>query len=408
MTDWQTFGLRQAAGLSGRTKVVELPPFLQDLADGGLAAAAQPLLGISDGTGIRPQLFSLGGRGAPTAPIVEAANEFLSGLDEAQQGRVLLPLDSEDRRLWFNIHPNVFRHGLLLEDLDDGRRQAAMKVMATTLSSRGFQQARDIMRLNGLLIEITKRADEFGEWPYWFSLFGNPSADQPWAWQIDGHHLNLNCLVIGDQMVLTPSFMGSEPCRVASGRLAGTEVLVPEERSGLDLIRSLDDDQLATAVLRPSIEPGELPTDLKDPVDGRMQAGAFKDNAVIAPDGVRGDAMTEAQRRLLANLIGTYVGWARNDHAEVRMNEASAHLDETSFCWMGSTGDNGPFYYRVQSPVVLIEFDHHPGVVFDNLVPTQNHIHSILRTPNGGDYGADLLRQHYERFDHSDGHHHPR
>ena len=86
------------------------------------------------------------------------------------------------------------------------------------------------------------------------------------------------------------------------------------------------------------------------------------------------------------------------------MNEVEAHLDETSFVWMGSTIDE-PFYYRVHSPVVLIEFDHHPGVVFDNATPSRNHIHTIVRTPNGGDYGADLLRQHHERYDHSQGTH---
>ena len=83
------------------------------------------------------------------------------------------------------------------------------------------------------------------------------------------------------------------------------------------------------------------------------------------------------------------------------MREVEAHLDETYFAWMGSTDAEGPFYYRVQSPVVLIEFDHHPGVVFDNRVPSRNHIHTVVRTPNAGDYGVDLLRQHHDRFDHT-------
>jgi hypothetical protein len=77
-----------------------------------------------------------------------------------------------------------------------------------------------------------------------------------------------------------------------------------------------------------------------------------------------------------------------------------AHLDETWFSWYGGTGEESPFYYRVHSPVILIEFDHHPGVAFDNEVPTRNHVHTVVRTPHGGDYGADLLRQHHERFDH--------
>jgi hypothetical protein len=87
------------------------------------------------------------------------------------------------------------------------------------------------------------------------------------------------------------------------------------------------------------------------------------------------------------------------------MSEVDQHLDETYFAWMGAVADDGPFYYRVHSPVVLIEFDHHPGVAFDNVMPSRNHIHTIIRTPNGGDYGLDLLRQHHERYDHSTGIH---
>jgi hypothetical protein len=91
------------------------------------------------------------------------------------------------------------------------------------------------MRLNQLLVDLSDRPDEFGEWPYFVSIFGDPTRSEPWAWQVDGHHLCLNCTVIGDQMVLTPTFMGSEPCHVYAGPFAGTTVFAAEERAGLDL-----------------------------------------------------------------------------------------------------------------------------------------------------------------------------
>jgi len=87
------------------------------------------------------------------------------------------------------------------------------------------------------------------------------------------------------------------------------------------------------------------------------------------------------------------------------MDEVAGHVDETWFSWYGGFDDHAPFYYRVHSPVILIEFDHHPGVVFDNEVPSRHHVHTVVRTPNGGDYGADLLAQHHEQFDHRTGHH---
>lgn len=408
MKDWTGLGLRGLPPMSARSKPAAFPPFLQPVLDAAAASTAEPLVGITTDGRARGGLFPLHATGVSTAPIVEAAQDFLAKLDARQRVKVLFDLDADERRLWFNIHPNVFRHGLILEDLAPAQRKAALRLMETTLSARGFAQARDIMRINALLIEVTGKAGDYGEWPYFVTLFGSPSADAPWGWQIDGHHLNLNFFVLGDQLVFTPSFMGSEPCRIAHGPLAGTEVFVPEARAGLALVRSLDAAQTGKAVLRASILPDDLPPELKHPVDGRTAAGAFKDNAVISYAGVRGDALSGAQRRLLIKLVGTYVGWARDGHAAVKMTEVESHLDETHFAWMGATGDQGPFYYRVQSPVVLIEFDHHPGIVFDNLEPSHHHVHTIIRTPNGGDYGADLLRQHHERFDHSSGHHVPR
>jgi hypothetical protein len=118
--------------------------------------------------------------------------------------------------------------------------------------------------------------------------------------------------------------------------------------------------------------------------------------------------MTDPQRRILLALASTYVGWSEDDHAAVKITEVAAHLDETWFSWYGGTADDSPFYYRVHSPVILIEFDHHPGVAFDNEVPTRHHVHTVVRTPHGGDYGTDLLREHHERFDHRHGDHRPR
>lgn len=405
MKDWTEFGLRGLPPMSARTRPTSYPPFLQPMLDRAVKLTSEPLAGISTDGRIRRGLFPLRATGVSTAPILDAAQSFLATLDAKQREKVLLDLEAEERRLWFNIHPNFFRHGLILEDLDTTQRKAALRLMETTLSARGFAQARDIMRINALLIEVTGKQGDYGEWPYFVTLFGMPSPDAPWGWQIDGHHVNLNFFVLGDQLVFTPSFMGSEPCRVANGPLAGTEVFVPETRSGLALIRSLDAGQSGKAVLSASILPEDLPPEHKHGNDGQMAAGAFKDNAVVPYAGVRADALSDTQRRLLLNLVGAYVHWARDGHASVKMSEVEAHLDETYFAWMGATGDDGPFYYRVQSPVVLIEFDHHAGVVFDNLAPTHHHVHTVIRTPNGGDYGADLLRQHHERYDHSSGRH---
>ena len=118
--------------------------------------------------------------------------------------------------MWINVHMNHFRHGLLLEDLAPPVRQLALGILRATLSARGYHQARSIMRLNELLAELTGDHEAFGEWPYFLSIFGTPSGDEPWGWQIDGHHLCVNTVVFDGRIVMTPAFMGAEPRRVAA------------------------------------------------------------------------------------------------------------------------------------------------------------------------------------------------
>ena len=165
-------------------------------------------------------------------------------------------------------------------------------------------------------------------------------------------------------------------------------------------MRSLSAEQAGRAILFPSIISTDLPPERTVPIDGQMMACAFQDNRRMEYEGLRADAMTDGQRALLQDLIETYVGRLHDGHAQLEMDAVVRHLDETHFCWMGGTDDLSPFYYKVQSPVILIEFDHEPGVVFANNEPTRHHVHTIVRTPNGNDYGADLLRQHYEQSPH--------
>jgi hypothetical protein len=180
--------------------LTEYSPISAALLEARLPGVSDPHVGITtDGSPVE-RVAATKATGVSTAPIVEAAQAFLRQLTAEQRATVSFPLGATEQRLWLNMHPNYLRHGLMLEDLGADSRAAAMALMAACLSDRGFEQARDVMRVNGLLIEITNSVDEFGEWPYWISFFGEPSTTEPWAWQIDGHHLNLNVFVLGDQI----------------------------------------------------------------------------------------------------------------------------------------------------------------------------------------------------------------
>jgi hypothetical protein len=289
----------------------------------------------------------------------------------------------------------------MLDELGEEQRAAALRLVEHTLSARGYRTARDIMRLNHTIGELTNDWDAFGEYVYFISLFGQPSADEPWGWQIDGHHLIVNCFVLGDQVVLTPMFMGSEPVVAETGRYHGTAVLQEEQGAALELIQALNASQRETAILEhlDGLPPERLGS------DKRIHAAAFRDNLLVPYEGIAATELSAGQRELLLRLADVYTGRLRPGHAEVWLESVRHHIDRTHFLWVGGTEPDAVFYYRIQSPVVLIEFDHQPGICFDVDQPTRLHIHTVTRTPNGNDYGRDYLRQHHARFAHVNGQH---
>jgi Protein of unknown function (DUF3500) len=353
---------------------------LQDLFATWRQSLQQPFKGLTATGEVEPELFPSRATGASTRPLLVAANDFLASLDTRQRAAVSFPVASEVWRHWSNIHRNVMRHGLCFAELSDRQLDLAYSIMRVALGTRAYETARNAMRLNEHLAELTGLPDEFGEFFYWIGIFGTPSSDAPWGFQIDGHHCNINCFVLGDQMVLTPMLLGSEPVTAISGKYKGTTVLREEEAQGWAFMNSLTPEQRTKATIGYDL-----------PFDGF--ASGFKDNVVIPYDGLRVADMTPAQRALLADLIKLYTDRLPAAHAKVRFDEVSQHLGETIFAWIGQFDPVAPFYYRIYSPVIFIEFYHQPGVALPNTGYNRRHAHALVRTPNGNDYGRALLRQ---------------
>ena len=381
------FGLRERPPTPA-VRPFDLPPRMMPMLDRAKAGLAEPFRGIATNGEIVPGLCAINQTGVSLAPLLETARSFLSALTAEQRGLVTFEIGDEAWRKWSNIHPWLMRHGICLADLDGHQREAALALMRQAMSAAGYQSARDIMRLNEHALEITGKPEEYSEWFYWISLFGKPAPDAAWGWQIDGHHLNVNCFVLGDQLVLTPNFMGSEPVPARFGKYKGTRVLAAEEEQGSALMRALSSEERGRATISKDL-PSELFT------------AAFNDNRRIDPAGIRYDELSAEGRERLETLLATYVGRIRPGHAEIRYAEVKRHLRDTHFAWVGPFDDASPFYYRILSPVILVEFDHQSGIIYNNDTPSRDHIHTVVRTPNGNDYGKDLLRQHYAEHDHS-------
>jgi Protein of unknown function (DUF3500) len=358
------------------------PEGLQRYVERARASLAEPFVGLTTDGQVVPGLFRIEPTGVSAQPLADAALALLEALSAEQRSAACFPIDSREWRAWSNISPYLLRHGVCLESLHETQRDLALALVRESLSQAGYATARDVMRLNETIAELTGRFHEYGEWLYWLSVFGTPSASEPWGWQIDGHHLILNCFVLGDQVVMAPQFMGSEPVYAEQGNYAGTRVFELEEASGFSFMRSLSADQQARATIGM-----QLPMD--------AVATAPHDNLQLPYAGIGFSELTSGQQTALLELIQVYVGRLRPGHAEVKLAEVKQRLAETWFAWIGACDEDAVFYYRIHSPVVLIEFDHQVGIALDNDVPSRNHVHTLIRTPNGNDYGHDLLRQHY-------------
>jgi len=338
-------------------------------------------------------LFAIRSTGVSTDPVRKAADAFLAALSPEQRSKSTFSVDDDEWRKWMNQHFYV-RQGVRLEDLNDAQRETAFALLRASLSARGLKLTRDIMRLNYTLGELNNNDwVQYGEFKYHITVMGKPSATEPWGWQLDGHHAIINYFVLGDQVVMSPFFAGSEPVIAEAGKFKGTAILQQEQKDGLAMVRALSDDQRKQAIIEVSKTGNNNLTE------------AFKDNVVLDYAGVRVGTLNAAQKKQVTSLIDLFIGNMDDGHAKVKMDEVRKHLDNTYFAWIGKTADDSVFYYRIHSPVVLIEFDHQlpanlrpPGNA--PRVPNPQHIHVVVRTPNGNDYGKDLLRQHYLKHPH--------
>ena len=355
---------------------------------------ADEFVGVTTDGNVINGLFPIKATGVSTEPIRTAAETFLASLTDDQRSAIQFPIGDDEWRMWSNID-NYQRQGISLKEMTQAQRDAAFDLLAAALSAKGFDYAQDIMKLNTVQGELLDSTAQFNELLYWFTVMGTPSATDPWGFQLDGHHLVINYLILGDQVVMAPVFLGAEPSVAPEGTsYAGAAVLQTEQNKGLSFMQSLDADQQAIAILS------------SEKTEENLQAGAFSDNAVIPYAGIVGADLAAEQRSQLLDLIGEWIGVMQEGHAKIKMSEVENSLDKTYFAWIGPTGNDAVFYYRIQSPVVLIEFDHQrPGPLGRNPkyagnVPTRKHIHSMIRTPNGNDYGKSLIAQHLQAYAH--------
>lgn len=109
-------------------------------------------------------------------------------------------------------------------------------------------------------------------------------------------------------------------------------------------------------------------------------------------EGIMMEELNEPQQVILLDIINEYLSAMPKELAEKRYeNLKNEEFKEIKFAWAGATELGRAHYYRVQGKTFLIEFD--------NTQDDANHIHTVWRDFDG-DFGKDLLREHYQHSNH--------
>lgn len=331
--------------------------------------------------------------------LVAAASEFLNALTPQQRDRAIIPFDAWEERSNWHFFPTKDdsvkddgsllwheRKGVSLKEMTKEQRVAAHALLRTALGTQGYLKAAAIMQLEDILREtelalggspyIPLRDPEL----YFFTVFGRPAHDAPWGWRVEGHHLSVNFSSAADDLyALTPTFMGARPAVVAHGKHIGASILAAEAEIGRELVKSLDRQQLAQAVIEANA-PHEIVT------------GNSRKVSLGAPVGVSFSKLSGTQAALLMRLVEEYVNNWRSDFAGRELERIRrAGVERLHFAWAGGTDFGRPHYYRIHSPELLIEYD--------NTQNNATHIHTVYRDLKN-DFGVDMLRQHYEKSKH--------
>lgn len=322
-------------------------------------------------------LLTLGSAVAQTATtrIVSAANSFLATLDQKQRQRVLFSFDDEtQRKRWSNLPVGIVpRAGLSMGELSASQRSAALALVASALSQRGFEKVQQILEGDETLKRNEGGNPMFGKDQYFISILGTPSARDPWMLQFGGHHLGLNITIAGERGILTPTLTGAQPALYTfNGKTV--RPLGQESDKAIALLNALDENQRKQAILSYRL--------------ADLVLGPGQDGKTIQPEGLKASAMNDAQRAMLLDLISEWADIVHESAATARMAELKADLGETWFAWSGPTtvapGKNIAAYYRVQGPHLVIEYAPQPMGGDPSM-----HVHTMYRDPTN-DYGRKL------------------
>ena len=315
-------------------------------------------------------------KSAPAKEMSEACAAFLQSLNTDQRGMATVGYLELERFYWY--YPPGNRRGLALRDMDDDQRGLAFAIIASGLAQRSYGHTRQIIALEALLGELEKEwgTVTFERDPelYYFTVFGDPSGDDPWGWRVEGHHVSLHFSIWGDEVIaVTPLFLGSNPAEVRQGPQKGLRILGDREDMAFGLMESLDAGQRSKAILFDKAQYDILTYN--------------STKASLPPEeGLPASRMSGTQRETLLALVTEYVGQVRTELSQQKLAAMREEgIDGLHLAWGGPVDRSKGHYYRIHGGNFVVEFM--------NQQNEANHIHSVWRDVEN-DFAYDVMREH--------------
>ncbi|MEO5946497.1 MAG: DUF3500 domain-containing protein [Chitinophagaceae bacterium] len=330
--------------------------------------------------------------------IKQYADSLYHSFENLQKRTALLAFNDTARIKWNNLPVGMrARVGLNIGNMNNDQRRLVHRILSASLSSQGYLKATGIMHLDNLInsyydsLYYQKQFDDNTyafiktlQWShknFYFAFFGNPD-DSNWGYKLEGHHLSINFTFTGNQISVTPLFVGTDPAEYMISEYAGWRILGQEEDLGLKLINMLSPELRKKATMK-----GKVPEDII--------TAAESGKRLIDYQGIKASQLITSQKAVLQYIIREFVFNLDYDKAAIEYDKIlKAGLDKIYFAWIGETDEKKPHYYVLNGPTFIIEFDNNGGPR-----NSANHIHAIWRE-KGNEYGEDILKQHYLKEKH--------
>jgi hypothetical protein len=109
----------------------------------------------------------------------------------------------------------------------------------------------------------------------------------------------------------------------------------------------------------------------------------------LEPKGISITKLNESQRETFMELLNLYIeNYELGFSNTLKTKIEEAGTENLYFAWAGALNRGAVHYYRIQGPMLLIEYD--------NIQNNANHVHTAVRDLTNN-FAEDIFRDHYKK-----------